>query len=139
MARRKGNKGNRAPRPRMTGAGGTIWLYGVHAVTAALANPARTRHRLVATEDGAERLAATGERPEIVERRALEELLPSGAVHQGLALQTTALPPPAIEDIADQGRAAARARIPPALSCSLPKRPPGCLSKPFNVWAEWAI
>jgi 23S rRNA (guanosine2251-2'-O)-methyltransferase len=111
MARRKGNKGNRAPRPRMTGAGGTIWLYGVHAVTAALANPARTRHRLVATEDGAERLAATGERPEIVERRALEELLPSGAVHQGLALQTTALPPPAIEDIADQGRAAARAAV----------------------------
>ncbi len=111
MAKRKRNSANRPPRPAPTGASGTMWLYGVHAVTAALANPARTRRRLIATEDGAERLGAVGDRPEIVDRRALAEVLPAGAVHQGLALLTTVLPAPAIEDIADRGAAAGRAAL----------------------------
>ncbi len=111
MAKRKGNRNDRSRRPRPAGTGGTIWLYGVHAVAAALANPARARHRLVATADGAERLAGAHDAPEIVERRALDELLPAGAVHQGLALLTAPLPAPAIEDIADRGAAAARAAV----------------------------
>ena len=118
MAKRKGNRNDRSRRPRPAGTGGTIWLYGVHAVAAALANPARARHRLVATADGAERLAGAHDAPEIVagateivERRALDELLPAGAVHQGLALLTAPLPAPAIEDITDRGAAAARAAV----------------------------
>ena len=115
MAKRKGNRTSRPPRPARSASSparsassGSIWLYGVHAVTAALANPARPRHRLVATEDGATRLGGAGEHPEIVDRRALEELLPTGAVHQGLALETTPLPAATIEDIADRAAAAGR-------------------------------
>lgn len=116
MAKRKGNKGNRALRPKSTGAGAAAWLYGVHAVTAALANPARARHRLVATEEGAARLAAVPDppepaRPEILDRRALEELLPAGAVHQGVALSTAPLAAESIEELADRGAAAERAAI----------------------------
>ena len=80
-------------------------------MTAALANPARQRHRLVATEQGADRLVALGEAPEILDRRALDELLPTGAVHQGLALLTAPLAAATIEDIADRGAAAARAAV----------------------------
>ena len=111
MAKRKGNRANRPPRPKKTGAGGTIWLYGIHPVTAALANPSRVRHRLIATEDGAERLAGLGDQPEIVDRRALEELLPPGAVHQGVALSIGPLAAISVEDIADRGAAAERAAV----------------------------
>ena len=111
MAKRKGNRANRLPRPKTMGAGGAAWLYGVHAVTAALANPARARRRLVATEDGADRLAEIGEQPEILDRRALEELLPPGAVHQGVALSTGPLAAETIEDIAGRGAAATRAAV----------------------------
>jgi 23S rRNA (guanosine2251-2'-O)-methyltransferase len=71
------------------------WLYGRHAVEAALANPARHCRRLVALrETAAEAEAllrgARARRPragvEVIERRALEKMLPHGAVHQGLAL-----------------------------------------------------
>jgi len=111
MAKRKGNRTNRSARPKTTGAGGTMWLYGAHAVTAALANPARARRRLVATEDGAERLAGIGDQPEILDRRALEELLPPGAVHQGVALSTGPLPAESVEDLAGRGAAATRAAV----------------------------
>ena len=119
MSKRKYNKGNRPPRPKSGaggvggggGRGGAIWLHGAHAVTAALANPARPRHRLVATEDGAERLAGLADHPEIVDRRALEELLPHGAVHQGLALRTDPLAPASTEDIAARADAAARSVV----------------------------
>ena len=111
MAKRKGNRANRPPRPKKTGAGGTTWLYGIHAVAAALANPTRVRHRLIATEDGAERLAALGGQPEIVDRRSLEELLPPGAVHQGVALSIGPLAAISVEEIGDRGAAAERAVV----------------------------
>lgn len=64
------------------------WIYGIHATAAALANPARRIRRLVATAEGAGRLAraAPAAQPEIVERTALDRMLPPGAVHQGVAL-----------------------------------------------------
>ena len=111
MAKRKGNRANRPPRPKSTSGVGTTWLYGIHPVAAALSNPARVRRRLVATQDGAERLSALGDQPEIIDRRALEELLPSGAVHQGVALSTRPLAAVSVEDIADRGAAAERAAV----------------------------
>ena len=45
------------------------------------------------------RAAEKPPRPEPVERRALELLLPEGAVHQGLALETKPLAAPALEDV----------------------------------------
>jgi len=65
------------------------WLYGMHPVRAALANPRRKAHRLLATRNAAQTLAGDGEAritPEIVERKAIDRLVPPDAVHQGVAL-----------------------------------------------------
>jgi len=79
-------KGARPKKPRK----GENWLYGQHAVRAALANPARRCLRLLATEEAAAALpaslaAAAAER-KTVARTEIEARLPAGAVHQGLAL-----------------------------------------------------
>jgi 23S rRNA (guanosine2251-2'-O)-methyltransferase len=75
------------------------WLYGEHAVLAALANPARVCHRLLTTQATLERLAPRLEgldaalpSPEVVTREAIESLLPPEAVHQGIALHAEPLP-----------------------------------------------
>jgi 23S rRNA (guanosine2251-2'-O)-methyltransferase len=77
------------------------WLYGLHAVAAALRNPERRADRLLATANAAERLKkdCPQARPEIVERTAIDTLLPPGAVHQGVALLASPLPARAIEDL----------------------------------------
>ena len=84
-----------------------VWLYGRHAVVAALDNPVRRVRRLVATEEGLAALGAAtasfGERSALavttVERRELDRLLPLGAVHQGLALEAWPLPQPSLEEV----------------------------------------
>ncbi len=66
------------------------WLYGIHTVGAALANPTRRCHRLVAVSA---ELARSGNwQAEIVSREALAALLPEGAVHQGVAVLVDPLP-----------------------------------------------
>jgi 23S rRNA (guanosine2251-2'-O)-methyltransferase len=77
-------------------------LYGWHTVTAALANPARTIRRLLATDNAARRLAEDGvaTSPEIVRPSAIAERLTPDAVHQGLYLEADPLPSPALEEIA---------------------------------------
>ena len=85
------------------------WIYGRHAVRAALRNPARRLRRLVATPEIAAEaqawLAEAKARPaadfkvETLERARLEALLPEAAVHQGLALQAEPLPPTFLEDV----------------------------------------
>jgi 23S rRNA (guanosine2251-2'-O)-methyltransferase len=83
---------------------GGPWLWGRHAVLAALANPDRKLLRLVATEDNAEdlRALAAGPPPQIVSKDELQKLLPPGAVHQGLALVAKPLKPQGIEDILER-------------------------------------
>jgi len=71
------------------------WLYGLHAVQAALANPNRKLGRLLLTRRAAEIIGE--ERPdririEIMEPEAIGRLLPPGAVHQGAALEAAPLP-----------------------------------------------
>ncbi len=83
-------------------AAGRDWLYGRHAVLAALANPARQCIRLLLTAEAARTLARPADAepaPEIVDRAAIDRLLP-GAVHQGFALSAAPLPPPALEQAA---------------------------------------
>ncbi|MEO5338669.1 MAG: 23S rRNA (guanosine(2251)-2'-O)-methyltransferase RlmB [Magnetospirillum sp. WYHS-4] len=83
--------------------GGRLWIYGMHAVEAALANPARPCHRLLvaqaAGDEVLDRLAAAGARAmvprpaaETCARPELEALLPPGAVHQGVVLLVSPLP-----------------------------------------------
>ncbi|HXZ01378.1 MAG TPA: 23S rRNA (guanosine(2251)-2'-O)-methyltransferase RlmB [Stellaceae bacterium] len=96
------------------------WLYGRHAVAAALANPARRVRRLVALPDAADELRALAAAaaahlppgvPEVLDRRGFDLLLPQGAVHQGMALAAEPLPTRDIDDVLDGIAAAAAPHI----------------------------
>jgi len=96
MAKRK-HQGSRKRGNRATsGPSVEPWLYGVHPVLAALANPARTIGRFLITAEAHQRLAgdlpAGGPTPRIVERSELDRALPNGAVHQGIAVEAEPLP-----------------------------------------------
>lgn len=75
-----------------------IWLYGRHAVAAALANPERKVKRVLATKNAADWLKEHGAAEAALARledhkpEAIDRLLHEGAVHQGLALLTEELP-----------------------------------------------
>jgi 23S rRNA (guanosine2251-2'-O)-methyltransferase len=81
----------------------SYWLYGVHAVEAALRNPARTAIRLLATEQAAARLRLPSDMagPEIMARAQIAEQLPAAAVHQGIALLTAPLPEIGLDEVMD--------------------------------------
>ena len=93
---------HRPPRPSR-GGHQSVWLYGRHAVLAALANPDRKLERLLATRDVAERHAAdfagASAKAEILSREDLAQRLPAGAVHQGIAALVAPLEEPQIEDL----------------------------------------
>ncbi|MEM8787501.1 MAG: RNA methyltransferase [Pseudomonadota bacterium] len=72
-----------------------VWLFGLHAVEAALRNPARTRHRLLVTRNAADRLAeaiaAADIAPEEADARRFPAPLDPASVHQGAALEVSPL------------------------------------------------
>lgn len=85
------------------------WLYGSHAVLAALANPARLCERvLVADDEEAERAAIAAETGghagliDRVSRADVTAVLPEGAVHQNIALLTRPLQDIGLEDAIDR-------------------------------------
>ncbi|MEM9738295.1 MAG: RNA methyltransferase [Pseudomonadota bacterium] len=80
---------------------GPLWLWGSHAVEAALQNSARTRLRLVATENAARRLNL--DTAEITDPKDIDKALPPGAVHQGVALFTDPLHPTGLDDLISSG------------------------------------
>ncbi len=88
-----------------TRSGGETWLYGLHAVQAALANPDRKLGRAVLTSRAAEII---GEkllgrvRVERAEAEAISRLLPAGAVHQGAALEAQPLSGRDLDAVLDQ-------------------------------------
>jgi 23S rRNA (guanosine2251-2'-O)-methyltransferase len=87
------------PRGHAEAPRGTVWLYGTHAVAAALANPARRLRRLMLTEDAEAQLTprqAWPISPERTDRARLDRLLGPATVHQGAALLVDPLPPPAL-------------------------------------------
>ena len=108
--------------PRPARERGETWLYGRHAVAAALANPRRRWRRLaiLAGQEGeAEALLAAaraerraprrqpaGEPVEVLDRAAFALLLPEGAVHQGWALAVEPLEPPDLDDVLRAAEAA---------------------------------
>ena len=80
------------------------WIWGWHAVEAALANPDREPPALVlATAERAEQLAKTHPRLkiEVMENGQIAQRLPAGASHQGVAIQTPALEGVSLEQVAD--------------------------------------
>ncbi len=108
----QGPRGQRPPHRREPGFSrppravedGRVQLYGVHAVEAALRNAARPIRRLLMTENAENRLAAAlaprQAAPERVSPRDLDRLLGEDTVHQGVLLETEALPEPDIADLA---------------------------------------
>ena len=99
------------------------WIYGRHAVTAALANSER-RWRHLAVLAGHEEEAAvlvagaraarhgSDEALRLLDHNGFAAILPGGAVHQGLALEVEPLAEPDLEDVVRQvGAAAGRSII----------------------------
>jgi 23S rRNA (guanosine2251-2'-O)-methyltransferase len=87
---------------RSSEASGGLWLYGLHAVRAALANPRRAIRRAVLTERAAEEIGRPllgRVRHEIGIAEAIGRLLPPGSVHQGAALLCEPLPRRDMEDV----------------------------------------
>jgi 23S rRNA (guanosine2251-2'-O)-methyltransferase len=79
-----------------------LWLYGLHAARAALANRRRTTKRVVITERAGRELGKhlLGRlRVDVVAAEGVARLLPPGAVHQGVALLCDPLPKRTIDDV----------------------------------------
>lgn len=85
-------------------AGGTLALYGIHAVEAALLNPRRAIQRLLVTDNAAERLAkaiaSRGIAAIAAEPKDIDRELPAGSVHQGALATVLPLDVPALADLA---------------------------------------
>ena len=85
---------------------GRVWLFGVHAVEAALRNPRRPVLRLLMTENAENRMAdavaARQAAPERVTPRDLDRLLGADTVHQGVMLETEPLPDLSLQDLLEQ-------------------------------------
>lgn len=82
------------------------FLYGVHAVTAALANDKRRITQLICTSSVAKDLEAAGQtnriKPTLAENTEISALLPPGAVHQGIAIRTNPLHEPDLENVLER-------------------------------------
>ena len=81
--------------------GSGAWVYGWHAVNAALANPERIVTRILVSEAGSGRLKLPRPlpSPHVVEARELDRVLGADAVHQGIAARVLPLEPLVLEDI----------------------------------------
>lgn len=85
-----------------------LWLFGFHAVEAALRNPVRRINRLLATPEAAERLSARDiprdrmTHLEPADRSAIDAAVGPDQVHQGLALKVHPLPALDIHDVLEE-------------------------------------
>src|SRR5690606_38482003 len=82
-----------------------LWIYGLHPVLAALANPRRQVKRVLATPNALSRLRAadatlTAEIEETTPRR-LDQLLGGEAVHQGVAIEVAPLESLPLAELSD--------------------------------------
>jgi 23S rRNA (guanosine2251-2'-O)-methyltransferase len=85
--------------------GGGQWLYGLHAVQAALANPRRRLGRALLTARAIEFLGPkllARVQVESLDLAGIDRMLPAGAVHQGAALEAWPLKSPGLDDILAQ-------------------------------------
>ncbi|MTW16603.1 23S rRNA (guanosine(2251)-2'-O)-methyltransferase RlmB [Rhodoplanes serenus] len=103
-----GKPGGRRPfRPEPRDRDGPAILYGWHTVKAALENPDRRFHRLLATENAARRLAEDGIplpiQPDMVRPEAIAAIVGPEAVHQGLLAEADPLDSPDLATLAPEG------------------------------------
>ncbi len=94
------------------------WIWGHHAVKAALENPRRTHHKLLVSKTMFARLGASLSGDSLngdslkafkgellkVHPKEIDDLLPSGAVHQGAALKSAPLPDHDLDVVAAQAK-----------------------------------
>jgi 23S rRNA (guanosine2251-2'-O)-methyltransferase len=97
-------EGRAETKPSFKGPKGSYWIYGNHAVLAAIDNPDRRIRRLVQADPSGERAARGGsDRPlppwETLRRDALDRLAGRESVHQGVAAQVDPLAEVEIEDL----------------------------------------
>lgn len=103
----RGKPQDRRERPPPKEDPSIFWLYGRHAVAAALANPARRIRRGFATKNAADWLREIGVSPEklalMEDARpdAIDRLLPPGAVHQGIAVEAHDLERARLKEVCD--------------------------------------
>jgi len=99
VQRRRGRPGSGAP-------DGRVFLYGLHTVETALANPRRVIHAIYATRNALARLEERGVvfpvAPEMVDVRWIDARVGEDAVHQGVLVETRPLEP---VELTDLGRA----------------------------------
>jgi 23S rRNA (guanosine2251-2'-O)-methyltransferase len=81
---------------------GAVWLYGLHSVAAALANPGRRLRRLLLTEEAQQTLLQRLPppwplQPEQVDRGRIDHLLGRDIAHQGAALLADPLGTPSLQ------------------------------------------
>ncbi len=107
-----GKAGGKGRPPHRASRGAPVdqgWIWGWHAVSAALQNPAReSLQRLVVTEERADELERLvgGERlrkAEVGESGDITRLLPQGAAHQGAALLAPPLEGASLPELAEAG------------------------------------
>ena len=80
--------------------GKSYWIYGQHAVQAALANTKRRIERLVVSTNAVKELNLGGRKLNAdTDIRQLDKILPKDAVHQGVAALVHPLPLTALDDI----------------------------------------
>jgi 23S rRNA (guanosine2251-2'-O)-methyltransferase len=99
------NRSREDSQPGYKASGTSYWIYGNHAVLAALDNPQRRIRRLLQVNPDAEKAARGGsDRPlprwETVDRGILDRVAGRESVHQGIAAQVEPLPEIDVEDIA---------------------------------------
>jgi len=79
---------------------GNLWLYGHHAVVAALQNPNREKIQLKMTKESVLPDKIIGKtNAGIVSRQEIDSLTGQNAVHQGLALQVKPLPQKTLDEV----------------------------------------
>lgn len=101
-------RGESRPGPRLPETPkGAVWLYGIHAIDAALGNPARRLRRLILTEEAEASLLARRPQPwplqpERADRAKIDGLLGRDAVHQGAALLADPLGTPLLASVLER-------------------------------------
>lgn len=104
--------------------GGNYWIYGRHAVAAALGNPHRRIQRILTIDDETAAIGRSGPRrddprgdspslppAETTDRDTLDRLLGRDAVHQGIAARVAPLPETDIYEICDLAQSRERASV----------------------------